>query len=97
MVKNIEENKENYFFENFSTKFISPKFSYDETIGNFIVEKDSEGNVVYEEPVIENNESLLQFYNERVIENYDVLVYSGASAGTGFINTMIKPLQVFVK
>lgn len=97
LVKNIEENKENNFFEKFSTKFISPKFTYDEITGNFIIEKDEDGNVIYEEPRIENNESLLQFYNERLIENSDVFVYSGASGNSGFEGSLVKPLQVFVK
>ncbi len=88
---------ENNFFENFSTKFISPKFTYDEITGNFIVEKDVDGNVIYEEPRIENNESLLQFYNERLIENSDVFVYSGASGNSEFEGSLVKPLQVFVK
>ena len=97
MVINIEENKENNFFENFSTKFVSPKFTYDEITGNFIIEKDEDDNVIYEEPSIENNESLLQFYNERLIENSDVFVYSGASGNSEFEGSLVKPLQVFVK
>lgn len=81
-------------YEAFTRKFLAPVTVYDEINGIFVVQKDVDGNVVYETMPETDVPSLLEVFDEMPISNYDVFAFS-ASGTSGTIETTVKPYQLF--
>ena len=85
-------------FEMFTTKFLAPVTTYNEETGEFMVSKDSNGDTIYTDMPQDDITSLLQFYDERKIDNFDTFAYSASgSTGlvSGYVETNILPYQLF--
>ena len=95
IVNEQDERKVQKYFELFNTNFVAPVTTYDPSTGKFVVSKDANGDVIYQTIPPEDEVSLLEVYDEKVIENYDVLYYSGASGVSGTMQTTILPYQTF--
>ena len=94
IIRDNDERKVRDMFEMFGTKFVAPVTDFNEETGEFVVRTDVNGDVIYEDVVEEDVPNLLQFYDERTIENYTALAYSGFGVSGG-MDATIKPYQIY--
>ena len=94
IIRDNIENKVRDMFEMFGTKYLAPVTNYDEATGEYVIQVDENGDTVYQDISEADSATLLQYYNEREIENFTSLAFSGVSL-SGSKSATIKPYQVY--